>query len=114
MSVEILQELARSFYISGVVFSCVVLVLFFRFQIWKIIGDLSGFNAKRGVKAISKYERTMERYSQGFLGLESIRDEGTESFVYTKDTGVLMPKTEKGNYYVIEKMEYMASEKWIE
>lgn len=114
MSVEMLKVLARNFYISAGVFSFIMLVLFFRFQILKIVGDLSGINAKRGIRAISKQERAMESHSQGLFGMKFLEDERMESFACAEDTGVLAPETVKENYYVIEKMEYIASAEWIE
>ena len=85
MSVEGLQVIARNFYISAGIFSGIVVILFFRFQIWRIIGDLSGANAKREIRAISKQERAMDHHSQGLLAIKPLR-EGTEFFVCTDDT----------------------------
>ena len=114
MSVEMLQEMARNFYVLAGVFSGVALILFFRFKIWKIVGDLSGVNAKRGIKEISKQERTIESCSQGFLNMKSLQGDSTESFVCAENTGLLEQGTEQENYYVIKKMEYIASAEWIE
>ncbi len=114
MSVDVLQEMARNFYITAGIFFCVVFILFFRFQIWKLLGDLSGIRKRREMQAISSLGHVQENSSQGVFELRYLQEERTESFEYTEDTGLLEPKSVQGTYCVIEKMEYIGSETWIE
>ena len=107
-----LQELVKFFYGFAVVFSCIMLILFFKFQIWKIVGDFSGMNAKRGIKEISNQRSAEKHYSQSFLSMKLVQGEATEPFLCTEDISMIESINE--NYYVIEKMEYIASADWIE
>ena len=113
MSVEVLQMMAKCFYISAGFFSCVVLCVFFRFRIWEIFGDLSGVRRNREIQVISKLGMAQEDISQRILGMSLLQEEETETFVYTEDTGVLEVDSVQEAYCVRKKMEYIGSEKWI-
>ena len=67
MSLEVLQEIQRCFLVAGFVSTGVSFVLFFRFQIWKIVAQLSGLHAKREIRAITKQERSIKNDGQDFF-----------------------------------------------
>ncbi len=109
MSVEMFKMMARNFYLFAGVLAFITLIVFFRFQIWKIVGDLSGVNAKRGIKAISKQKMAMESHSQGLFGMKLLQEERAESFLRTENTEVMRPEKVSENDYVIEETEYTVS-----
>ncbi len=114
MSVEVLQVMARSFYgLAGVLF-CVIFILFFQFQVWKMFADLFGIRKKREIQAIVRLESAQENFSQGILGMRCLQEEKTESFMSAEDTGNMDLESVSGTYCLIEKMEYIGSETWIE
>ena len=54
MTVELLKNLSLISYILSAIFLIVSVVLFFVFDIRKIIGDLSGANARKAIENIQK------------------------------------------------------------
>lgn len=64
MTVELLKNLSMVSYILSVMFLIVSIILFFKFDVRKIIGDLSGANARKAIENIQK---------QNESGIEGVR-----------------------------------------
>lgn len=52
MSAEKWRMVSLMFYMIAGLWGSLGFVLFFGLRIWKVIGDLSGYNRKRGIRAI--------------------------------------------------------------
>lgn len=113
MSVEMMHRISWCCYVTAGVLSCVEIVLFFQFNIWGVIGDFTGTNKKREMKAICEKEQILQKGRHEIFEMREEHNLMTDEISYEEKTGLLEDKITYHKFVLVEELGFVESQEWL-